>query len=692
MSKMNEYPSVGDPQEFTQAEKAAFLGSAMCIATGPKNSATVTANIPFSDIRPTKLSDLTDDITVDTYNATSEAPISGKGVAAALGNFGGFQVAEKGQDGKPAVSGTIDPKAIYLTPSGESGTENAYDEWICTDTSVPTWEKVGVTRVNMSQYYTKTEADSAFVSSTGYVATDNNYTTEEKQQLAGLAPIKDLSDSATVFGRYSVLKVDVTGAAYFCVDISAVTDTASPAPTTIRICVHSGVSPITERSSSKFNVMMMSSKSTYGLLTVYPEIYAKQTDSNHYTLYIGLKEKSGDAAYNYTTTPCARWHVWRNTAYDTNIELNYNFYEGYADTDITSATLMQWDQMDVVDAGQVIPVADASTITDTNGTLSVAVPVPPIDNVNNGYLLTKTANGIQWNELDRTNIVRAGAGIEVYGTAGYPERVSVINPVPTPGAAHADVGKVLTVQQASDPNDPDEIVWAAPQGGLPTYDSTYAGRVLTVNQAGNGVEWTTPQGGGGNPYTKVSVTPGARYENGKTSEYYYNLFDQDVDIVNNTYSILSTPIGYEQSEYPNSENVDVFKIKLPANTEFPLAIVEFNIEHGHEHDGAVNDIKVYVGSTELTRIYDTPYNQNTVIADSDGDIRFSNASYPNGIKKAAIGDAWIMPAINDSNMIKTNTAFVTDWRNDTNVTCQVHIFGNCFSVKTSLSNSYPSGS
>lgn len=130
-------------------------------------------------------------------------------------------------------------------------------------------------------------------------------------------------------------------------------------------------------------------------------------------------------------------------------------------------------------------------------------PVPSTDNVNNGYLLTKTANGIQWNELDRTNIVRAGAGIEVYGTAGYPERVSVINPVPTPAAAHADVGKVLTVQQSSTPSNPDEIVWAAPQGGLPTYDSTYAGRVLTVNQAGNGVEWTTPQGGGGGGATII---------------------------------------------------------------------------------------------------------------------------------------------------------------------------------------------
>lgn len=95
MSKMSEYSSV---ETFSAAEKEAFLGSAMCIATGSKTSggAKVTANIPLGDIQPTvptKLSDLIDDITVDTYNETSEYPISGKGVAAALANFGGFQVA-----------------------------------------------------------------------------------------------------------------------------------------------------------------------------------------------------------------------------------------------------------------------------------------------------------------------------------------------------------------------------------------------------------------------------------------------------------------------------------------------------------------------------------------------------------------------------------------------------------------------
>jgi len=106
--------------------------------------------------------------------------------------------------------------------------------------------------------------------------------------------------------------------------------------------------------------------------------------------------------------------------------------------------------------------------------------------------------------LGSANVISTGIKGGSTVTANIPfTEIAVANPVPTPAAAHADVGKVLTVQQASDPDDPDEMVWAAPQGGLPTYDSTYAGRVLTVNQAGNGVEWTTPQGGGGGGATII---------------------------------------------------------------------------------------------------------------------------------------------------------------------------------------------
>ena len=298
MAKMNEYPSVDDQQAFTPAQKAAFLGSAMCIATGSKtqNGAKVTANIPLTDITPvvpTKLSDLTDDITQQTVVANDTRPVSGAAVNSALASFGGFQVTTIDPNTQKPAEANPDPKVIYLTPSGESGTENSYDEWICTDTSVPTWEKVGVTRVDLNQYYTKTEANAAFVSSTGYIA------------------------------------------------------------------------------------------------------------------------------------------------------------------------------------------------------------VPSTDNVNNGYLLTKTANGVQWNEMDREHLLRDGAGITVYGTAGYPERVSVkydsntlnVNgsnelnvKLPVPPISGITDGYVLTKTTT---NNVDEVVWAASQGGgssLPPYTSSDVGKVLGVKQ------------------------------------------------------------------------------------------------------------------------------------------------------------------------------------------------------------------
>lgn len=68
--------------------------------------------------------------------------------------------------------------------------------------------------------------------------------------------------------------------------------------------------------------------------------------------------------------------------------------------------------------------------------------------------------------LGSANVISTGIKGGSTVTANIPfTEIAVANPVPTPAAAHADVGKVLTVQQASDPSDPDEIVWAAPQGG-----------------------------------------------------------------------------------------------------------------------------------------------------------------------------------------------------------------------------------
>lgn len=180
MSKLNEYPSVNNPEEFTQEQKAAFLGSANVISTGTKGGSTVTANIPFTEIAPpVSLSQLTDDITVDTYDATSEAPISGKGVSSALANFGGFQVVSltSGANPVPDVASPSN-KLIYLTKETSAKTD-PYTEWIYTGDptsalDVSKWEVIGETTVDLSNYYTKGQADTAIETAIDSIAPVQN--------------------------------------------------------------------------------------------------------------------------------------------------------------------------------------------------------------------------------------------------------------------------------------------------------------------------------------------------------------------------------------------------------------------------------------------------------------------------------------------------------------------------------------
>lgn len=148
MSKTSTYPSV---ESFSTAEKTEFLGNAMCIASGSKTSGgdKITANIPFTTFQSAVTAET-------TYDASSTAPISGMGVADALASFGGFEVATL--DPTTNLPDVTDPssKTIYLTANGGSATANVYDEWIYSNSA---WEQIGVTTVDLSDYYTKTEVD-----------------------------------------------------------------------------------------------------------------------------------------------------------------------------------------------------------------------------------------------------------------------------------------------------------------------------------------------------------------------------------------------------------------------------------------------------------------------------------------------------------------------------------------------------
>ena len=78
----------------------------------------------------------------------------------------------------------IDPNVIYMVLREDSEPNNIYDEWLYINDE---WEKIGSTETDLSDYYTKTQADNKFVEKvTGKGLSTNDYTTAEKNKLAGI--------------------------------------------------------------------------------------------------------------------------------------------------------------------------------------------------------------------------------------------------------------------------------------------------------------------------------------------------------------------------------------------------------------------------------------------------------------------------------------------------------------------------
>jgi hypothetical protein len=206
MAKINTYPSVDDTEAFTPAERAAFLAGANLIASGVRDNeeGPIAANIPLGNVSPTKLSDLTDDITQQTVVSNDTRPVSGAAVYTKLASFGGFQVVTKTSGANPVPDvASPDPKIIYLTSVDDSGTNDIYDEWIYTGDPTqaldPTkWERVGATSVDLTDYYTKQEADAAFLSSNTVIpAADGTTITDTSGTLSVAVPVPSTTSAST---------------------------------------------------------------------------------------------------------------------------------------------------------------------------------------------------------------------------------------------------------------------------------------------------------------------------------------------------------------------------------------------------------------------------------------------------------------------------------------------------------------
>lgn len=302
--------------------------------------------------------------------------------------------------------------------------------------------------------------------------------------------------------------------------------------------------------------------------------------------------------------------------------------------------------------------------TNVNVPLSAIKPDVPVTDVTVDGV-SVVANGVA---AITTPSIPTAADLAGNGLNANGSKLDVATRVPAPGVG--DVGKVLTV------DDSDAIVWDEVPSSQPNYgegleydsntntlkfsylgsgglmyeqghDETRgmkvkAGNGIKVNDAGVSIDTDTAEdgqvlsyddttqkikwvnagggGGGGNPYTKVNVTPAYPYADGGEDSYGNPSYQQDIVINNNTYDVSTIPLacykeineetGEEYSWY-TSRAVQCINIKLPAGTEFPMAVVEFAIND--DTYSYTNNLKVFVGNTELTKMFASPYNEGIIL-------------------------------------------------------------------------------
>lgn len=99
---------------------------------------------------------------------------------------------------------TGDATTIYLVAKTTSETQNIYDEYLYVNN---TWEKIGDTQIDLTNYALKSELptktseltnDSNFVSDSSYVHTDNNYSDDEKSKVTANTNARHTHSNKTV--------------------------------------------------------------------------------------------------------------------------------------------------------------------------------------------------------------------------------------------------------------------------------------------------------------------------------------------------------------------------------------------------------------------------------------------------------------------------------------------------------------
>ena len=130
----------------------------------------------------------------EEYKATVSAALADKAdrattytkgetdAAIAAAKNGRFKVVQE----LPSVA-EAESNVIYLVPRTDGETGNVYDEWVVADGA---WEKIGTADVDLTDYYNKSAVDGLLTGKvdkeTGKGLSSNDYTTTEKQKLAGI--------------------------------------------------------------------------------------------------------------------------------------------------------------------------------------------------------------------------------------------------------------------------------------------------------------------------------------------------------------------------------------------------------------------------------------------------------------------------------------------------------------------------
>lgn len=144
---------------------------------------------------PTNVSDFVNDAGYIDSSALTDYYTKSQ-VDSLISDFGGFEVV--------TVLPTQDIKTniIYLLGPIGSGADQ-YEEWIYDNTSSPgTWIKIGETSVDLSNYYTKTEVDTALSGKQDTIDASHKLPASNVSGLATVATTgdyDDLTDKPTIF-------------------------------------------------------------------------------------------------------------------------------------------------------------------------------------------------------------------------------------------------------------------------------------------------------------------------------------------------------------------------------------------------------------------------------------------------------------------------------------------------------------